>query len=228
MSNPMQRIPLMSLALALFALAGIATAKDELPATTVDGLKRVESKNVDAVYVQEGATLDPYKRVYLVECAVAFRKDWQEDYNRDRRDLGHRVSDTDMQRIQSQLAEEFKKVFTEELTKGGYEITTERASDVLIVRPAIVNLDPTAPDLRTADISYTIVSSAGSMTLYAELYDAGTNAKIAMVLDARADPEGFNERASRVTNKAAADRMIRHWAGRLVTALDEAKAKTKG
>jgi hypothetical protein len=227
MSNSMQRIALVSLALALFALAGIATAKDDLPDTTVDGLKRVESKNVDAVYVQEGATLEAYKRVYLVDCAVSFRKDWESDYNRDRRDLGHRVSDDDMQKIQSRLAEEFKKVFTEELEKGGYAITTELASDVLIVRPAIVNLDPTAPDLMTADMSYTVVSSAGSMTLYAELYDAGTNAKIAMVLDARTDPDDFAERASRVTNKVAADKMLRHWAGRLVKALDEAHATTK-
>jgi hypothetical protein len=227
MSNSMQRIALVSLALALFAVAGIAAAKDDLPDTTVDGLKRVESKDVDAVYVQEGATLEAYKRVYLVDCAVSFRKDWESDYNRDRRDLGHRVSDDDMQKIQSRLAEEFKKVFTEELEKGGYAITTELASDVLIVRPAIVNLDPTAPDLMTADMSYTVVSSAGSMTLYAELYDAGTNAKIAMVLDARTDPDDFAERASRVTNKVAADKMLRHWAGRLVKALDEAHATTK-
>jgi hypothetical protein len=48
-----------------------------------------------------------------------------------------------------------------------------------------------------------------------------------MVLDARTDPDDFAERASRVTNKVAADKMLRHWAGRLVKALDEAHATTK-
>ncbi len=225
MSKTIHGIPML-LALGLLSFAGPASADDELPATTPDGLKLVEAKDIDALYIQDGATLEPYKRVYLVECAVSFRKDWERDYNRNERDLSRRVSDKDMQRIQSKLAEEFKKVFSDELEKGGYEITTDLASDVLILRPAIVNLDPTAPDLQTAGISYTIVESAGSMTLYAELYDGGTNAKIAMIMDARSDPDSFAQRANRVTNKSAADRMLRHWADRLVKGLDEAKRTT--
>lgn len=218
------RQSLFLLVIGLLAAAGTASAKDAPPESTPDGLKLVEVKDIDALYVQEGATLAPYKRVYLVDCAVAFRKDWEEEYNRNVVGLSQRVSDKDMQRIQAALAEEFRIVFTKELEKSGYEVTTELASDVLIVRPAIVNLDPIAPDLQTAGMSYTIVQSAGAMTLYAELYDGGTNAKIAMVMDARADPDGFAERASRVTNKAAADRMLRHWAQRLVKGLDTAKA----
>ncbi|HEX5787861.1 MAG TPA: DUF3313 family protein [Woeseiaceae bacterium] len=218
------RQSLFLLVIGLFAAAGAASAKDAPPESTPDGLKLVESKDIDALYVQEGATLAPYKRIYLVDCAVAFRKDWEEEYNRNVVGLSRRVSDKDMQRIQAALAEEFRTVFTKELEESGYEVTTDLASDVLIVRPAIVNLDPVAPDLQTSGMSYTIVQSAGAMTLYAELYDGGTNAKIAMVMDARADPDGFAERASRVTNKAAADRMLRHWAKRLVKGLDTAKA----
>jgi hypothetical protein len=67
----------------IFGLQGPAAAKDELPDVTVDGLKRVETKNVDALYLADGATLEPYKRVYLVDCAVAFRKDWKRDYEND-------------------------------------------------------------------------------------------------------------------------------------------------
>ena len=227
MSNTIKRISYTGIALALCGLAGLASAKDELPDTTVDGLKRVETKNVDALYIQDGATLEPYKRVYLVDCAVAFRKNWERDYNRDVVDLSRRVSDKDMQRIQSALSEEFKTVFTRELERGGYQITTELASDVLILRPALVNLDVNAPDLMTAGMSYTIVQSAGSMTLYLEMYDAGTNAKIAMVMDARADPDGMAVRSNRTTNKAAADRVLRHWADRLVKALDAAHGKDK-
>ena len=60
--------------------------------------------------------------------------------------------------------------------------------------------DPTAPDLQTAGMTYTIVESAGAMTLYMELYDGGTNAKIAMVMDGRADPGSMAGRANRTTN----------------------------
>jgi hypothetical protein len=215
------------LVLALFGLTGVAAAKDDLPATTPDGLKRVETKDIDAVYIQEGATLEPYQRVYLVECAVAFKKDWEKDYNRSAADLSRRVNDKDMQRIQAAMSKEFEKVFRKALEEGGYEITTDLASDVLILRPAIINLDPTAPDLQTAGMTYTIVESAGAMTLYMELYDGGTNAKIAMVIDGRADPGGMADRANRTTNKAAADRILRQWASRLVKALDAAGGKPK-
>jgi Protein of unknown function (DUF3313) len=222
------RLRFLLLAVGLFGLAGVATAKDDLPATTPDGLKRVETKDVDAVYIQDGATLEPYKRVYLVECAVAFKKDWEKDYNRSAADLSRRVNDKDMQRIQSAMSEEFAKVFKKELEEAGYEVTTELASDVLILRPAIVNLDPTAPDLQTAGMTYTIVESAGAMTLYMELYDGGTNAKIAMVMDGRADPGSMVGRSNRTTNKAAADRILRQWASRLVKALDAAGGKPNG
>jgi hypothetical protein len=227
MCTPTDRLRFLLLVLALFGLAGVATAKDELPDVTPDGLQRVESKDIDAVYIQENATLEPYKRVYLVECAVAFRKDWEKDYNRSAPDLSRRVNDKDMQRIQAAMAEEFEKVFRKALEEGGYEITTDLASDVLILRPAIVNLDPTAPDLQTAGMTYTIVESAGAMALYMELYDGGTNAKIAMVMDGRADPGSMAGRANRTTNKAAADRILREWAGRLVKALDAAGSKPK-
>lgn len=228
MTNLVNRISFLVVALGIFGLQGLAAAKDDLPDTTVDGLKRVETKKIDALYLADGATLEPYKRVYLVDCAVAFRKDWKRDYNKDTRDLSRRVGDKDMQRIQDALSKEFKTVFTRELERGGYEITTELASDVLILRPALVNLDVTAPDLNTPGISYTVVRSAGAMTLYLEMYDAGTNAKIAMVMDARADPDrGMAERVSRTTNKAAADRILRHWADRLVKALDAAHGKDK-
>ena len=226
MASPLNRISFLILALAISSLPGLAAAKDDLPDVTVDGLKRAETKNVDALYLADGATLEPCKRVYLVDCAVAFRKDWKRDFNKDSRDLSRRVSESDMQRIQDAMSKEFKTVFTRELERGGYEITTELASDVLILRPALVNLDVTAPDLNTPGISYTVVRSAGSMSLYLEMYDAGTNAKIAMVVDTRADPDrGMAERVSRTTNKAAADRILRHWADRLVKALDAAHGK---
>ena len=226
MSMLIKQVLLVVGALAICGLPGMVVAGDDLPDKTVDGLIRVETKNVDALYVQDGATLEPYERVYLVDCTVAFRKNWERDYNRDVRDPSRRIHDDDMQRIQTALAEEFKVVFTRELEDSGYRIASELASDVLIVRPALVNLDVTAPDVMAPGISYTIVNSAASMTLYMEMYDAATNAKIAMVADARADPDrSFGQRANRTTNKAAADRILRHWASRLVKALDEAKGK---
>jgi len=83
---------------------------------------------------------------------------------------------------------------------------------VLLLRPALINVDVVAPDIMTADMRTTLISSAGAMTLYMEMYDSATSTLIALVVDPRADDEGFAQRANRVTNKAAADLMLRHWA----------------
>ena len=157
---------------------------------------------------------------------VEFAKDWQKDYNDDRMGLSSRVSQKDMDRIKAGVAAEFKKIFTDELqTKGGYEIVDTAAPDVLVLRPAIINLVVTAPDLMTPDMSATVVESAGQMTLYLEFYDSVTSKIFARVIDPKADNRGMAQVANRVTNKAAADRILRDWAVKLRKHLDAAQGK---
>jgi hypothetical protein len=130
-----------------------------------------------------------------------------------------------MQTVKKNMAAEFKKEFTKELEKKGYPVVpdTDVANDVLIVRPAIINLDPTAPD-PMGDIgnSETYASSAGSMTLFAELYDSATSQLIAKVIDPETD-QGFGGEAmqqNQVMNKLAADRIINKWANALAAQMD--------
>ena len=128
-----------------------------------------------------------------------------------------------MDQIKSRLAEEFKKVFTRELqTEGGYEIVDSAGPDVLLLRPAIINLNPTAPDVGSSfAFNRTIVRSAGEMTLYMEFYDSASSELLARVIDPRRD--NFGGQANRASNKAAADRILRHWAKLLRDYLDEVK-----
>lgn len=214
--------------LAGLLLSGTLLAKDDFPQTTDDGLTRIDAKKVDVVYWKDGATLADYKRVLILDCYVAFVKNWERDQNRNRMALGNRVSDKDMERIKKDLAAEFNKVFAKELSeKGGYEVTTEAAADVLILRPAIVNLDVVAPDLKNIGRVENFVTSAGAMTLYLELHDGVTGAIIARIIDERDDNKaGMGQRANSVTNKAAADRILRGWADALRVALDNAHEVT--
>ena len=87
--------------------------------------------------------LGVYNRVLLVDATVAFKKHWQRDQNRSR----IKVNTKDMEKIKTGLAELFEQVFAEKLSEAGYELTEERAEDVLVVRPAIINLDVYAPDV---------------------------------------------------------------------------------
>jgi Protein of unknown function (DUF3313) len=213
--------PAVALAAMLFG-APVLAQKDDLPAQTEEGLVRQESKRLDVVYWRPGATLAGYKRIGLIDCEVQFVKDWAEDQNRSRPGV-NRVTAEDMDRIRMGLSEEFRKVFTKELAEeGGYQIVDVVGDDVLILRPAIVNLDVNAPDIDTASRSRSYVSSAGQMTLYMDLYDAATRSLIGRVIDHRDASEGaYYQMANSVTNKAEADRIIRAWAKTLRDALDE-------
>lgn len=212
----------------LLATASLAAKeKQEWPKSTKDGLELTKESRYGAVWVKPGATLDAYSKVMLIDCFVAFEKNWQKNYNMDHFDLSDRISDDDMQRIKTEVAKQFKEEFTKELDRGGYEVVTTAAQDVLIVRPAIINLEITAPDLMTPGISRTWVQSAGSLTLYAELYDSVSSAKLAEVVDAQvAGDRGVATIANRVSNEQALDIVLREWAGRLVKRLDEAHGKT--
>ena len=207
------------LLIASLVTSGPATAakKQEPPQTTPDGLELVTNTKTRIVYRADEAELDKYTKVMIVECAVAFKKNWQRDYNRSAVDLSGRVQDRDVTRIKDNLSAEFKKVFTEVMTKSNHEVVTEAASDVLILRPAIVNLVVNAPDLRTAGMTRTYVADPGQMTLYLELYDSVSSAKLAIIEDAR-DAGRMSPTmgmSNSVTNIRDADRILKSWATEL-------------
>lgn len=208
--------------------AGPASAADQTwPETSPEGLELTKTLPHGAVYLKPGATFGQYKRLAILDCFVDFAKDWQRDYNMNEPDLEMQVSKADMDRIRKELAAEFKRVFTEELqTKGGYEIVDIAAPDVLILRPALLNLIVNAPEIDTAPtMAFSVVQSAGQMTLYLELWDSTTNTLLARVVDTEADPgTGFAQAGGTVRNKEAADQILTAWADRLRSALQAANA----
>jgi Protein of unknown function (DUF3313) len=204
----------------------LVQAKEAPPETTPEGLVLVKSTKSRISYVKPGATFTQYQRVAILDPLVEFEKDWKKDYNNSRSGLSGRVSDSDIERMKAGLAAEFKKVFTKELQdKGGYQVVTTAAPDVLVLRPALLNVEVSAPDLMEPGINATVVRSAGQMTLFLELWDSSTNTLLARVMDAAADNDSFAKQANRVTNTQAADRILGDWAHELRMRLDEVKGK---
>ena len=193
--------------------ASLAMAKADLPAVSHDGLHLMPDTKLRAVYMKPGADLSEYDKIALLDTYVAFRKNWQRDHNNEE-PFDQRVSDKDMKEIRYRVAREFTKEFTKVLsTEGGHQVVTDAGDGVLILRPAIINLDINAPDIMSAGMSQTFVASAGSMTLYMELYDGKTQSIIARIIDPEAaDNAGIAEVANRVTNTADFDRILRRWA----------------
>lgn len=205
-------------------LATTVTAENPLPEVSHDGLHLMKNTKLRAVYMKPGANLEEYDKVALLACYVAFNKDWQRNYNDQSMDLMDRVTDQDMKNIRDKLAAEFNKVFTEVLTKGGHEMVTEGGTGVLIVQPAIVNLEITAPDLMSAGMEQNFSADAGQMTLYMQLYDGKTGDIIARIIDPEAAGDEAFEVRNSVTNMADAERVLRRWATILSNHLETVSA----
>lgn len=210
----------------LFAMAASAAAKEqELPEVTEDGLHRVPDSKLAIVYAEPGAELTQYQRIQMLDPYVAFKKNWERD-QRSRSADPLKVTSRDVEKIKNNLAQEFTVVFRQALEDGGYPVVDEADEDVLLIRPAIINLDVAAPDTMSAGRNRSYSTTAGEMTLYIELYDSVTGDLLAKALDRKVDNparSGFYTWSNSVSNKAAADRILKGWAEILLDALNEAK-----
>lgn len=224
----MKILLIVSIAIAAYALPANSTAESnrDLPEYTTEGLQRVHgTTDIKIVYAKQGVSLRQYQRVYLVEPYVDFRKNWQRDQNRGRM----KVSARDMERVKTEVKQLFMQIFTDELAKGGYALAKERARDVLIVKPAIIGLDVNAPDPMAGGMSDTFATTAGSMTLFMELYDSESDELLVKAIDPTSDQETtYIERRSKVSNRSAARRMMTPWAEALRRGLDDAHLSAEG
>jgi len=204
-------------------VATSASAAAEPSKRSRDGLELVEGRRGDGVaivYVRPGATLTAYKRIMLDPVEVAFDKSWKPRPG---------VSTQDRERIQRELAQEFRVIFADELaTKGGYRIVEAAAPDVLRVAAAIADLYMEMPGVGTSPSSKTYLVSASGMSLVSELRDSESGVILARVADRRtASSPGRTPGAlhwtTKETNRAEARRILRTWAELLRAALDSAR-----
>ena len=189
-------------------------------AISFDGLELVENARVGAAYINPDADFSVFQRVAILDPYVSFRRNWLRDQNRNR---SRNLRSSDVDRIKADVAALFKDVFTARLeAEGGYEVVDVGGDDVLLLRPAIINLDVTAPDVQTAGRSRTFTATAGAATLYIELFDSVTGEILGRAADRqRARRNGGTVSWSNsVTNSAEARRIFGRWADILRDFLD--------
>ena len=197
-----------------------ALAEDTAVPPQFDGLVPVENARVAMAYIDPDADFSAFGRIAILDPLVAFRANWQRDQNRSRT---RNVRAGDIERIKRDVAHHLRDVFIERLENAGYEITTEAGDDVLVLRPAIIDLDITAPDTRTPGRSRTYTATNGAATLYIELFDALSGDIIGRAADRKVARHAGAMMTwnNRVTNTAEARRMFGRWADKLVAFLDE-------
>ena len=199
-----------------------ASKKDVDEAMSRDGLQKISVKGLELAYARPGASLAPYKRVKLDPVEVQFDKSWEPTRTGSRIKLGPE----EREKIRASVAKLVEEEFAKTLQKGGaYQITSDSAPDVLRVKASVLNVYINAPSDTGAGRSKTYVSSAGQMTLLAELSDSASGRMLARVADRR---EGNSlarmERADRIENEGAARQVAAAWAQILRNALDKARS----
>ena len=224
----MKRISYQLMALAMILSTGSTAlaADDESGTFDWDGLVPVEESRVHAAYINPEADFAVFQRVAILDPFVAFRSNWQRDQNRSR---SRNIRASDLDRIKTDVAALFKDVFTEELETAGYEVVNYSDEDVLILRPAILDLDVVAPDVRSSARNRTYTATTGSATLMLELFDALSGDLVGRAADRRTarNGGGFATVSNRVTNRAEARREFRVWANKLVEFLDSHYVKVE-
>lgn len=212
----------LTLILAVYSLSALAKSKD-YPAISDDGLHLVDDTKLAVVYAEPGADLSIYKRIKLVAPDIAFKKNWERDL---KSRSASKISGVNTKKIKQDLADMFAAIFYDTLTEGGYELVSDDAEDVLLIRPSIINLAITAPEQHGTGRSNSYARSAGEMTLYLELYDSETNDLIAKAVDRKIDnpnSHGYYTWANATSNQRAAERILTGWADILLSGLNEAR-----
>lgn len=208
-------------------LSACATAPTE-PEVTFDGLVQVPDTRLEKVYRLPGADLSGYVEFGLAPCEVSFRKNWLRDQNRSNIDLTNRVTQEDVNRIRDVLAEECTTYFRQALLEApAYNVVEdfENGQDVLVVKPAIIDLDINAPDVQGAGMARNYTASAGEMTLSLELVDGTTGQVLVRVVDQQEDGDSYQlEWTTSVSNRAEARRVLKMWSERLREGFDAATA----
>jgi len=212
----------------LFALTLVLTSslaaskKDVDDAMSRDGLQKISVKGLDLAYARPGASLAAYKRVKLDPVEVQFDKSWEPTRTGSRIKLGPEEREKIRVSVAKLVEDEFTKVLQKD---GAYQITSESAPDVLRVKASVLNVYINAPSDMSVGRSKTYVSSAGQMTLLAELSDAASGQMLARVADRR---EGNRmarmQRVEPGENESEARDVAAVWAKILHNALDKARA----
>jgi len=204
----------------VLAVMSASLAAGDAPSSPFSGLELVASKNVGTLYRRPDVDISAYSKIMIGEPAVEFSKNWNP------RNYGtFGLSAAQLTKIRVDLAAMAKDVFAKALGDGGYEIVTEPGDGALVITPNIVNLFINAPSVPTAGRSKTYTMDSGSATLALTVNDAVAGTLLAVVFDQRRSGSSTLQWATSVSNRAAAEGMLKGWAEQLKRELDAVRAK---
>jgi hypothetical protein len=212
-------------AVSMLGICPVAQAAAPAMPATYEGLVKVESKKLTAVYLLPDADFRGYTKVMIDPVQVSFHKDWMKNINRER-GMSRRIDNKDAQEIADSMRSGFEGIFKAAFEAKGYQVVTAPAADVLRLSPAVVNLYINAPDPMGVGVRRTYTVEAGEATLTLAARDSTTGALLGIALD-RGTTRGSGRPTftSSVPNRSEFEELFGHWANICVKGRDDLKAR---
>jgi hypothetical protein len=200
-------------------------ASPGIPATT-EGLVKVPSKRLAAVYLLPGADFKAYTKIMIDPVQVSFRKGWLKDVNSSR-GTTRKVSEEDAQQIAEAMRTGFQDIFASEFKAKGYEIVSAPGPDVLRLSAEVANVYLNAPDPMAGAGVRTYTVEAGEATLALAARDSTTNAVLGIAVDRRTTGgAGHATFTTSTSNRFEFEELFHDWARACVRGLDQLKARS--
>jgi hypothetical protein len=162
-------------ALSVSLLFGACSSLPGPEETTPDGLVRVPSRKAGGVYRAPDASFSQYQRLIFEPPSISFVAGW--------RDTHSEITDSEITRIRTEAARIFREEFARVLIeRGPYTFAEDPAPDVLIVSPAIEDLDIAAPGAGATSDKQSFVNRPVKMKITGELRDAASGRLVGRVI----------------------------------------------
>ena len=208
------------------SLAQQAAPPSGIPATT-EGLVKVPSKQLGAVYLRPGADFRAYTKIMIDPVQVSFRPGWLKDVNSSR-GVASRMSEQDAQQIAAAMRSGFADIFASTFKTKGYEIVNAPGPDVLRISAEVANVYISAPNPMGGGAgtrTYTV--EAGEATLALAGRDSTTGAVLGIAVDRRTTGgAGHATLATSTSNRFEFEELFRDWSLACVRGLEQLKAQS--
>jgi hypothetical protein len=203
------------------ALAAGCAADPPPDETTADGLVRVPSRSVGGVYRAPDAAFTQYQRLILEPPSISFVEDWLEKHSE--------VSTAEMSRLRKESMQLFRDEFKREFVKRGpFNFAQEPAPDVLLVVPAIEDLDIKTPEAGMEPGNRTYLTGRPvTMKVTGDLRDAMTGKVVGRVITYHLPEQNPNNElrlANRTANAQEQRRVYAEWSLLVHEAINVARA----
>ena len=205
-----------------------ATVQSGPGAETIDGnLYKVDNSRVDESYIDPTVDFSRFDKIFIARLDVSDVKVVELRQTSARR-VNWDLSENELAMLQQIYAVSMNEQIFEE---GGYEHTTEKGENVLLLRIALKEIAPTAPfdtkNNRGIGRQAYYTEGSGTLTIKGVLQDGGSGEIIGLFSDEE-ESNDFWGQNDRFNNMRDVKNIFNSWAKLFRAKLDKANGKSEG